>query len=70
MASTAAVWTKDVQQVIEWVCSLCIALISSSGAMTQPILHPVIAYVFDRPDTVNVLSKAPSKDAMGKCFPP
>ena len=52
---------------MECVCNLLMDLMSS--AMSQPILHPVMAYVFDRPDTVYVRSHMPGKDANDTCFP-
>ena len=40
----------------------------TSSAMSHPILHPVMAYVFDMPETVYVRSHIPGIDASETCF--
>ena len=41
---------------------------TSSGAMTNPTLNPVIAKLFEKPFRIIVLSSIPLKEAMDMCL--
>lgn len=43
IASTAASWTKETQQDMEWDWSLLMAAMRSSVPIAHPSLHPVMA---------------------------
>ncbi len=42
-ASTAAAWLTLLVLLVDWLCSLSIALVIASGAPAKPMRQPVIA---------------------------
>ena len=43
--------------LVDWLCSLSIALVIASGAPAKPMRQPVIAYAFEQPFIVIVRSR-------------
>jgi hypothetical protein len=56
-ASTAAAWLIEDGLVVDWLCSLSIALMSGTGAPAKPMRQPVIAYDLEQPFIVTVRAR-------------
>ena len=51
--------------MVDWPCSVAIALTSGLGATVNPMRQPVIAYVFETPSTMSVWARTSGEMVAG-----